>query len=400
MNKLPLTAYDLMKKVRPEMWDFLDQDLHALKQSRRENPIFSVDEIGGGHLGDCFTFLVEKEIEDTAERAGLPVDTVKENAANSPELLNRLKLLQSSINYDYHAYLNFELYGRKTFYFSDNITDRLVATELELDPSFLRPPFSSCQYVFTANSIIETAYDIFGPQDGLPKGNGVLSAFVTYYPDRKTKNGVEFNNLFMAIYYWEGSQPVFFVKREVALFPGGNIEKALKTQWEDILNDADLGNGFHLAANGEDLSSKSEDIFTDGLQLFRAILNATLYLSSSSPDITERLSGRNKSLEHAGKIESHAKAKKAQKDAKRESELDFASVGESIEPILIGPQSGESNNGNRSRQNKTLYRYIVRGHWRNQAYGEGRSKRKLLWIQPFYKGPEMSEVVNRPYFAR
>ncbi len=29
---------------------------------------------------------------------------------------------------------------------------------------------------------------------------------------------------------------------------------------------------------------------------------------------------------------------------------------------------------------------LVRGHWRNQVHGPGNALRKLLWIQPFYRG--------------
>lgn len=34
--------------------------------------------------------------------------------------------------------------------------------------------------------------------------------------------------------------------------------------------------------------------------------------------------------------------------------------------------------------------------WRNVAYGEGRSKRRLRWIMPFLKGPEGTPVIRRP----
>jgi hypothetical protein len=39
---------------------------------------------------------------------------------------------------------------------------------------------------------------------------------------------------------------------------------------------------------------------------------------------------------------------------------------------------------------KRLYkaRRIVRGHWRNQPWGPGGSLRRLIWIAPFWKGPE------------
>lgn len=43
-------------------------------------------------------------------------------------------------------------------------------------------------------------------------------------------------------------------------------------------------------------------------------------------------------------------------------------------------------------------RFIVRGHWRNQAHGEGRLLRKRLWIEPHWRGPEnVKEALERNY---
>jgi len=50
---------------------------------------------------------------------------------------------------------------------------------------------------------------------------------------------------------------------------------------------------------------------------------------------------------------------------------------------------------------KTLHvRFIVRGHWRNQACGEKLASHKLIWIKPFWKGPDMSEIVSKPYVIK
>ena len=43
-------------------------------------------------------------------------------------------------------------------------------------------------------------------------------------------------------------------------------------------------------------------------------------------------------------------------------------------------------------------RVRVQGHWRRQVHGEGRSLRKTIWIQPFWRGPEdgaMGSAVHR-----
>jgi hypothetical protein len=42
--------------------------------------------------------------------------------------------------------------------------------------------------------------------------------------------------------------------------------------------------------------------------------------------------------------------------------------------------------GVNKKHNKPSHQWIVRGHWRNQAYGEGLKDRKFIWIQPYVKG--------------
>lgn len=34
------------------------------------------------------------------------------------------------------------------------------------------------------------------------------------------------------------------------------------------------------------------------------------------------------------------------------------------------------------------HRWVVRGHWKNQAHGRGRAERKLIWVPSHIKGPE------------
>lgn len=41
--------------------------------------------------------------------------------------------------------------------------------------------------------------------------------------------------------------------------------------------------------------------------------------------------------------------------------------------------------------------FLVRGHWRNQAHGPGRSMRTLKWIEPFWKGPEDARILLRSH---
>lgn len=53
--------------------------------------------------------------------------------------------------------------------------------------------------------------------------------------------------------------------------------------------------------------------------------------------------------------------------------------------------------GNKERWHVTQ-RFAVRGHWRNQVYGQGRLLRRRQWIAPFKKGPENAvDALTRNY---
>jgi hypothetical protein len=49
---------------------------------------------------------------------------------------------------------------------------------------------------------------------------------------------------------------------------------------------------------------------------------------------------------------------------------------------------------------KLSYRFLVQGHFRNQACGEWHKERKVIFIDPFFKGPELAEVVNKTHVVK
>lgn len=68
-------------------------------------------------------------------------------------------------------------------------------------------------------------------------------------------------------------------------------------------------------------------------------------------------------------------------------------------PTKLGPEliraAKECNGNNTLWHLKT--RFVVRGHWRNQACGKNLAERKQRWIQPHWKGPKDGEVIARTY---
>lgn len=49
---------------------------------------------------------------------------------------------------------------------------------------------------------------------------------------------------------------------------------------------------------------------------------------------------------------------------------------------------------------KVLKRFRVRGHFRNQPCGPGRSLVKRRWIKPYWKGPDLAELINSGYVVK
>lgn len=48
---------------------------------------------------------------------------------------------------------------------------------------------------------------------------------------------------------------------------------------------------------------------------------------------------------------------------------------------------------------KLRTKHTVRGHWRNQACGPGMKLRKRIWVEPYWKGPDTAEEMERIYKA-
>ncbi len=44
-------------------------------------------------------------------------------------------------------------------------------------------------------------------------------------------------------------------------------------------------------------------------------------------------------------------------------------------------------------------RILVAGHWKQQAHGPGYSLRKAIHVEPYYRGPDMAELVNKPHIV-
>lgn len=401
---LPPTYYDFVRKLRPFVAELAEQDaqdLLALPQP--QETIQSVDDYDS-RFAQCIEQVDRELLERAARLGGMTVEQLRLGLAEAiPQLKVQFASLYSTVNYEYHALVNFALAGKKTFHFSDNLAEHLANTEINLKAALIQLPFPSCLFTFTSPVVVNAMHNIRGDGGRWAMNaaeldySAPISAFLTIHPAGAGLPGRK-----LMICTWHARLPntsYLMLKRELYLGDDWTLEQALMTDWETLTPD-DLGIG--LTGNLDDDTIGPQDdatFYTDGLTFYRIILNAVLYLSSDQADLTAKASPRREIEDKVKGISSPQKRRKMLQTTGRYTTLDYQEVGASVGPIVI--QKGEAADGEVGKGGgKPLVRFMVRGHWRRQPHGPENQGRKLIWIRPYYKGPDLATTINKPYLVK
>lgn len=401
---LPPTYYDFVRKLRPFVAEFAEQDAQELlAQPLPPEAIHSVDDYDS-RFELCIEQADEELLERIARMRGVPVEHVRpEFDKVRLQARSQFASLYSTVNHEYHSLVNFALAGKKTFYFSDNLAEHLANTEINLVSSLIQLPFPTCLFTFTSRSVVNAIHNIRGDVGRWDMNSAGLdysapvSAFLTIHPAGAGLPGRK-----LLICAWHARLPessYLMLKRELYLGEGWSLEQSLRTDWE-TLTPENLGIGLSVNVNDGTIAHQDDDRFyTDGLTFYRIILNALLYLSSDQAELTAKASPRKEIEDRASGITSRPKRRKLLQTTNRYSTLDYQEVGTSVDPIVIQKCATEGSGfGNFS--GKPLVRFIVRGHWRRQSHGPENQERKLVWIRPYYKGPDLAATINKPYLVK
>lgn len=401
---LPPTYYDFVCKLRPALVEKGEQDAADLLGV--PNPPQAIHSVDG--YDSRFPQYIERLNAEVlgygADHPGVSVEEMSPFLSSAPpQAKSYLTSLYGTVNNEYHSVVNFALAGRKTFYFSDNLTEHLANTEINLKAALIQLPFPTCLFTFTSRAVINAMHNIRGDAGrwamnvaGLDY-SAPVSVFLSMHP---AGAGLPGRKLLMCA--WHARLPgssYLALKRELYLGDNWTLEQALRTDWE-TLTPNDLGIGMCVNLNEESIAHQDDDTFyTDGLAFYRIVVNAVLYLSSDKAEMTAKESPRKEIEDKADGIASLPKRRKLLQTTSRYTVLDYEEVGASVGPIVI--KKGETEGGEgESGGGKPLVRFMVRGHWRRQPHGPERQERKLIWVRPYYKGPDFAATINKPYLVK
>lgn len=362
---MPNTHYDLIKRLRPEFVEAIAQSMSSIAPGRYGLTHDNLDE-------SVFT-TAAKQSAEAHLRAAIKSGGFDPDKFSTAELFSlvpsdSLQSLHSTMRLEWQFFSNFELFGRKAFFFSPNITQKLADTELNIQSEYVATPFPSCLFAYDN----QCARDAYCSMVNMPNiQDGVVTAYVVHFM-------TEFQEPALAVYATlsdrHGNIPAA-VLRHLSLAPGSKLEDALRTDWLERNQAKD------------DARSAGDDamFFGPGLRMMRIVANSILYLSSADPDVTEGL------REPVRTMGSTLSAKEKRRLERSVTKLDYTLVGRSV----AGYQGPTASIGK-----QLMERIQTRGHWKAQAHGPGRTQRKLIFIEPYWRGPDAAEVINKPYIAR
>ncbi len=402
---LPPTYYDFIRNIRPFLIELAEQDAKdLLSDPTPPSTIYTVDSYQS-RFSECLGIVESSLLNHVAQLTGMSLEQIK---AHTSELPNDVKVMlagiRETVNQEYHVAVNFALSGKKTFYFSDNLAEHLANTEINLKTGLVELPFPTCLFVFTSPTIINAMHNTRGAEGrrqinttGLDY-SAPVSVFLTMHPADNDLPGRKL--LMVALHARQPSNSYLCLKRELYMDENWTLEQALHTDWEKISHkNAEQGISLNTV---EGTTSEADDkkFYADGLLFFRIILNSVLYLSSDQPELLSVKSPRPELEARAASIVSVPKRKKARQSARQHSILDYQEVGASIGTIVIQYDQDQSDIHKSGVGSKPLVRFMVRGHWRLQPFGHGLSERKLIRIQPYYKGSDVAAHINKPYLVK
>lgn len=277
--------------------------------------------------------------------------------------------------------VNFQIFSKRPFLITDNLTQRLMNTNLNADCQFLMLPFPCSMFVYTDPVMIEAMYESAGSANK----NQIAAPVTVYLTQYKAQSGHDMIRI--DAYHPDKTSLSLYVEDEITVMPDITISEYLAKERPHLAGKKAQSEGFHFDEQQDAILPE------DSMPFMKTVLNTILYLASNDPDIREQVSQRQQITHEAQGKKNPTKRDKALERARQYSSLPYTIVGLNTKPLT--DQRPDTGTGR-----KLTVRFIVKGHWKSQPYGQNRAKRYPRWIEPYYKGPEMAEAANRPYIVR
>ncbi len=352
-RQLPATIIEHLRQCYPDM-------LEASRTAsvRLGNEAFRSEGATEGEIRPLLDHKIDEFLAHYASKHRLLPERARAIVAARPpqelhELLEGTSLL-------YNLLVNWYLAGKQIFHVLPDLAGRLMDTSVKAPAELARLPYPSIMLVYDD----DRAFEAFESKKGkLGEKGGALTVIVSQLEvdgERRLTFGAARS---------KGRQMSRQIYRSLLLRDGWNTEQAIGTDWRKISG----------------IDHKDESFFLDeGASLSRLILNTILYLGSASARVSSLC--RNDPSTH--------------KDTHNFSYLQHQRVGDGVTYLRYGNGTSSNLAAQSAASRQLANRHLVMGHWKSQTYGVNRSSRRPVWIEPYARGPDAAEVIDRTYLVR
>lgn len=282
-----------------------------------------------------------------------------------------INLVPESLIKEFRIMYVYWLYGKKHFHIEDGLANMLVQTDLhKVDSSLLRLPYRSVYFTVPEN-LVEVEFPSHLFDNDAPVKGFAVGAYVYEWQWGDGKRQLEINAS-IKIKQGDVVGGKGMAGLVIPLNDGENVFDAIKEKLPSTRIAP------FLAPSSKVPFPDITRIILERFSLL--VVNVLLYLNSDKAIIDN-------TADYFEEI--HDKSRKRKKKRNKSNSDSYIRVGRSVTinnkyKKIYDKFNILETTGNNRREYKG--QWIVRGHWRNQAYGEDLSKRKLIWIEPHIKG--------------
>ncbi len=298
---------------------------------------------------------LEQDLElrrfERAAHEASPSASPAELAARGPELLRR----------HLAAAINFEVHRRKIFWVDASLAFQLCHTEFDIVGRELRLPFDSFVLVFTDRQVLSFAARMLARDPACPVRGAYLRVATVYVSEANALPTRSLRLLFA--FDAGGADPPYLFEHHVPLADEARVELPTSGAETQVILD------------GETVKAPLRPFPA----LVQVAINAVLYATSAGVDaqtVPANSQERHEPRDSAPTVTSeevyHLPGTISISRLRPLQELDRLPSGRQL-----------------------ISRFMVRGHWRRAPAGW--TDRRMRWIEPYWKGPELAAVVERAY---
>lgn len=376
---LPKAHFDFFREHRPQAYQFLARDLTRL----RANEELRVEDILPPKSECAEDGYLQLYAEHTRRFPHLHPELASSHGASSRVLDHMLR--------EYRFVLGYERYERTTYFMSEGLCDALAYTQMNLQCDDLRLPVECFAMVF-ANDTARSAYAAFAKHP--MQKDSVLTVYVR--DDNVAPVGFR-RLLIMVVESSPNGDMLSSVGRQLALRSDWDLERALRTDWDKagVHDPSNAVSGIASLARNEDGSyslndeSHIEAFFEEGLLFFRMIVNGIMYIVSRDAELVPHTDGE------IPEVPSGV-------DGRQGRARSYQEVGPSVEamPVVLDTKSRVPETVAEHRHRRAVaVHFLVPGFYRRPPNSPLGAK-KTVWVRPHMRGPDMADLIHRPYIVK